>query len=584
MTNTPQDALVELFSQAITQLKSDGVIPADHDVSIMFERTRQKEHGDYATNVALTLAKPAGKNPRVLADLIVAALSTDSQVSKVDIAGPGFINVFLAEDARYKVLDNVFIRGADYGLAAPDSKQKIMVEFVSANPTGPLHVGHGRGAVYGDALARVLTAAGHTVEREYYVNDAGRQMEILATSVWIRYAQIAGNDIPLPSNGYQGDYIQTMAQELFEQHADQFVLSPESLASAQSGLEDEAALDALIKSVKVQLGDESYQLFFRKALDSILADIKDDLAGFGINYDTWYSEQSLFDSGKIQSAVDQLKASGDIYEKGGALWFKSTDYGDEKDRVVVRENGQPTYFASDIAYHFDKISRGFDLAINIWGSDHHGYTPRVKASLQALGVDPEKLKVLLVQFAVLYRGGEKVGMSTRSGQFITLRELREEIGSDAARFFYTQRKSEQHMDFDLDLAKSKSNENPMYYVQYAHARICRIFTTANERGLTIKAPQDTDYTLLNGEHEAALLKQLERFPELILNAAHHYEPHQITYYLRDLATAFHSWYNSSRFLELEEEPRDAMLALCSAVRQVLSNGLGIIGVAAPNSM
>ena len=289
MTNTPQDALIELFSQAITQLKTDGVIPVEHDVKIMFERTRQKEHGDYATNVALTLAKPAGKNPRALADLIVAALPADAQVSKVEIAGPGFINVFLAEDARYTVLDNVFNQGPDYGLAEPDSKQKILVEFVSANPTGPLHVGHGRGAVYGDALARVLSAAGHTVEREYYVNDAGRQMEILATSVWIRYAQIAGNDIPLPSNGYQGEYIQTMAQELFEQHANQFVLSPESLVSAQSGLEDEAALDALIKSVKDQLGDESYQLFFRKALDSILDDIKDDLAGFGINYDTWYS-------------------------------------------------------------------------------------------------------------------------------------------------------------------------------------------------------------------------------------------------------------------------------------------------------
>ncbi len=584
MTNTPQDALVDLFALALSKLRSAEVIPADTTAHIMFERTRQKEHGDYATNIALALAKAAATNPRALAEQIVAALPDNPQVRKVEIAGPGFINVFLADDARYKVLDEVFARGNDYGLAEPNSKQKIMVEFVSANPTGPLHVGHGRGAVYGDALARLLTAAGHTVEREYYVNDAGRQMEILATSVWIRYAQILGNEIALPSNGYQGDYIHTMAQELFEEYGEQFNLSAQSLLAAQANLEDEAALDALIKSVKEQLGDTAYQLFFNKALDSILDDIKDDLAGFGITFDTWYSERSLFDTGKINAAVERLKESGNVYEQDGAWWFKTTAYGDEKDRVVVRDNGQPTYFASDIAYHFDKIDRGFDLAINIWGADHHGYISRVKASMQALGLDPEQLKVLLVQFAVLYRGGEKVSMSTRSGQFITLRELREEIGSDAARFFYTQRKSEQHMDFDLDLAKSKSNENPMYYVQYAHARICRIFTTANERGLTIASAAQADYTLLTSEHELALLKQLERFPELILSAAQQYEPHQITYYLRDLATTFHSWYNTSRFLELAAEERDAKLALSSAVRQVLRNGLDIIGVAAPTSM
>ncbi len=551
---------------------------------IKFERTRQKEHGDFASNVAMTLAKVAGKNPRELAALIVKAMPVDPSISKLEIAGPGFINVFLAEDARYTVLETIFSKGDQYGLAEPNSKQKIMVEFVSANPTGPLHVGHGRGAVYGDALARVLTAAGNTVEREYYVNDAGRQMQILATSLWIRYAQEAGLSVTLPSNAYQGDYIQTMAKELYAEYQAKFILEPNSLQAAQSGLEDEAALDALIESVKQQLGAEAYGVFFNKALGSILDDIKDDLAGFGIDYDTWYSEQSLFDSNKVSTVIDRLKASGDVVEKGGALWFLSTKYGDEKDRVVVRENGQPTYFASDIAYHYDKLARGFDLAINIWGSDHHGYIPRVKASMQALGLDPEQLKVLLVQFAVLYRGGEKLGMSTRSGQFITLRELREEIGSDAARFFYTQRKSEQHMDFDLDLAKSKSNENPMYYVQYAHARISRIFTTANERGIAIAAPQEADYSLLSGEHETAILKQLERFPELIVNAAANYEPHQITYYLRDLATAFHSWYNSSRFLELDDAERDAMLALCSAVRQVLRNGLMIIGVAAPTSM
>jgi len=576
--------LQQLFSSAIEQLKDAGIIPIDNEVIAQFERTRQKEHGDFATNIAMTLAKAARKNPRELAELIVDALPNDALVSKAEIAGPGFINLFLAQDSRYEVLKHIFEQRERFGIAESNSKDKILVEFVSANPTGPLHVGHGRGAAYGDALARVLTAAGHSVESEYYVNDAGRQMDILAVSLWVRYLQALGEAIDLPDNAYKGVYVTKMGRDLANSESDKFQLSAEQFNSAREGLDDEAALDASIALAKKQLGTQGFSVFFDLALDSILSDIQQDLKEFGVDYHTWFSELSLFDSGKIESAINLLKESGDVYEKGGAWWFKGTAYGDEKDRVVIRENGQPTYFASDIAYHRDKLERGFDLSINVWGSDHHGYIPRVKAALQALELDPQKLKVLLVQFAVLYRSGEKMSMSTRSGEFVTLRDLRDEIGSDAARFFYAMRKSEQHMDFDLDLAKEQSNENPMYYVQYAHARICRMFDTAQERGIDLSGLESADFSQLVSEHENKLLTVLARLPETINKAATDYEPHQISYYLRDVATAFHSYYNTSKFLEAEADQRKAMLALCSATRQVLKNGLGVLGVSAPLTM
>ncbi|MFT5571804.1 MAG: arginyl-tRNA synthetase [Cryomorphaceae bacterium] len=576
--------LHKIFSQAIDQLKSDQVIPNDHQVHLLFERTRQKEHGDFATNVAMTLAKAAGRNPRELAELIVAALPNDPSITKVDIAGPGFINMFLAQDARYGVLQSVFEQGDQYGLAKANSKQKIQVEFVSANPTGPLHVGHGRGAAYGDALARVLTAAGNEVQREYYVNDAGRQMDILALSVWIRYLQANGVQIELPDNCYKGNYVVDMGQSLAQQYSAKYLISASAFDAVRDNLEEEQILDATIALAKSTLGEEGFSAFFDLALNSIRDDIRDDLSEFGVNYDVWFSEQSLFDSGKIDRAIEKLKASGDVYEKAGAWWFRSTAYGDEKDRVVVRDNGQPTYFASDIAYHQDKLDRGFDLAINVWGSDHHGYIPRVKGALEALGLDSQRLKIVLVQFAVLYRGGEKIGMSTRSGEFVTLRELREEVGSDAARFFYAQRKSEQHMDFDLDLAKSQSNDNPMYYVQYAHARICRVFRTALERGITTDGLSQAEFSLLTSDQESTLLTLLSRFPEVVATAAASYEPHQISYYLKDVATAFQSYYAADKFLEAQADKRAAMLALSSATRQVLKNGLNIIGVGAPESM
>ena len=375
-----------------------------------------------------------------------------------------------------------------------------------------------------------------------------------------------------------------MGKQLLDQYGDTYQVAAQEIAQVRDGLEDEPALDATIELAKKHLGEQGFSVFFDLALNSILDDIRQDLSEFGVDYDTWFSERSLFTDKKVQACIEQLKASDDVYEKGGAWWFRSTNYGDEKDRVVVRDNGQPTYFASDIAYHKDKLDRGFDLAINIWGSDHHGYIPRVKAAMQAIGIDQDKLKVLLVQFAVLYRSGEKVPMSTRSGQFVELKDLREEIGSDAARFFYAQRKSEQHMDFDLDLAKSQSNENPMYYVQYAHARICRVFKTAAERDIDISNIESADFSLLASDHETALMTLLQRFPEIVESAAENYEPHQITYYLRDLATAFHSYYNAVKFLEADTAERDAMLALSRATQQVLKNGLLIIGVGAPEAM
>lgn len=576
--------LHSVFAQALQQLKKEGVIPAEQEVAIQFERTRQKEHGDFACNVAMMLAKPARKNPRELAQAIVAALPKDAAIEKVDIAGPGFINIFVSQATRYTVLETIFSQADKFGLAAAVSKnEKILLEYVSANPTGPLHVGHGRGASYGDALARLLTAAGYEVHREYYVNDAGRQMDILATSVWLRYLALAGEEIELPANCYQGDYIIEMAKQVFSEHKDKYKQTSADIQQAANALEEEAALDATIEFAKQKLAN-GYQVFFDIALNTILQDIRQDLAEFGVEFDKWFSERSLFTDGKIDAAIEKLKQTEYLYEKGGALWFKSSALGDEKDRVVVRDNGAPTYFASDIAYHLNKLERGFNRCIDIWGSDHHGYIPRVKASLQALGQDADKLTVLLVQFAVLYRDGDKVSMSTRSGEFVTLKELREEVGSDAARFFYVQRKSEQHMDFDLDLAKSQSNENPVYYVQYAHARICSIFEQAKERDIVVTDVSKADFSLLTGEHEEALLMQLERFPEMVETAASNYEPHQTTYYLRDLANAFHSYYNAVKFLDANEAERNARLALVAATKQVLANGLQLIGVTALEKM
>ncbi len=582
--------LQSLIAEAVARLQADGVLPADLEPRIQIERTRDASHGDFASNVALMLAKPAGLKPRELAERIVAALPAATEVEKVEIAGPGFINFFIRDTALQEVVRTVLEQGEAFGRSDIGGGKRVQVEFVSANPTGPLHVGHGRGAAYGATVADLLAAVGYAVHREYYVNDAGRQMDILAASVWLRYLELCGEELPFPANAYQGDYIWDIAASLHRTHGERFRHPWSAVAAGlppdePEGGDKEQYIDAVIARARELLGETDYRIVFDTALEYILDDIRDDLEHFGVVYDEWYSERRLTENGLVDQAIERLKASGHTYEQDGALWFRSTDYGDEKDRVLVRENGQTTYFASDIAYHMDKLERGFEWVIDIWGADHHGYVPRVRAALQALGEDVDKLHVLLVQFAVLYRGGQKVQMSTRSGEFVTLRQLRKEVGTDAARFFYVMRKCEQHLDFDLDLAKSQSADNPVYYIQYAHARVCSVFRQLAEKGLTYdEAAGLAHLDRLTEAHEQALITRLDRYPELIESAALQHEPHQLAHYLRELANDFHTYYNAHQFLVNDPDLRNARLALIKATRQVIANGLGLLGVSAPESM
>ncbi|MDF1689695.1 MAG: arginine--tRNA ligase [Cycloclasticus sp.] len=581
--------LASLLQQAITSLQTQGELPEEITLDIQIEHTRDPSHGDYASNVAMMLAKPAKKNPRQIAQSIINQLPSDKDVLKVNIAGPGFINFFINPLSQHAVISDILQQGVRFGTSNIAKGKKVQVEFVSANPTGPLHVGHGRGAAYGATVSNLLTAIGYDVHREYYVNDAGRQMDILATSVWLRYLENCGEAIPFPSNGYKGAYISDIAANIKDTRGDAFYAQANDVfdkipADEPAGGDKEKHIDALISRAKECLGDEYYRIVFDTALTSILGDIRLDLEGFGVHYDDWFSERSLMDNGAIDRAIEKLKASGYMYQKDGAWWFKSTHFGDEKDRVVVRDNGLTTYFASDIAYHLQTLERGYDI-IDIWGSDHHGYVPRVKAALQAMGADPERMKVLLVQFAVLYKDGEKMQMSTRSGQFVTLRELRKEIGSDAARYFYVMRKAEQHMDFDLDLATSQSNENPLFYVQYAHARVCSVMRLLIDKGLTYTETDGlNNLDKLTQSHETALIDTLNRYPEKLTQAAQHYEPHQLNHYLRELSTQFHSYYNSHKFIVDDMQLMQARLVLINATKQVLSNGLQLLGVNAPESM
>lgn len=587
MSADPKVLLNDLLK---TALKS--VAPDQLETTILLERPKQANHGDFATNLALQLAKPLKRNPRELAALLLAELPPSKLIEKAEVAGAGFINFTLAAEAKTAVVGEVLSKGADFGRG--DRKNiKVLVEFVSANPTGPLHVGHGRGAAYGASLSDLLAFAGHEVSREYYVNDAGRQMDILALSTWLRYLACFGIEITFPPNAYQGDYVTEMGRDLRDAHQDRFArVTVEQLLAGTPGLppaerkDDEAKdmreqhLDALIANAKRLLGDE-YGWVHGFALNEQLGDGRDDLGEFGVRFDKWFSEQSLFDTGLVERAVAQLERQGHIYVQDGAKWFRSTAFGDEKDRVVQRDNGLYTYFASDIAYHLNKYERGFDRIIDVWGADHHGYIPRVKGAVAALGLAPSKLEVALVQFAVLYRNGQKTSMSTRSGEFVTLRELRKEVGNDACRFFYVLRKSDQHLDFDLDLAKSQSNENPVYYVQYAHARVCSVL---NQWGGEVAELLAAELALLNNERELALCARLGSFPELIQNAAADHAPHQIAFYLKDLAAEFHSWYNAERMLVEDEALKLARLALARAVQQVLASGLELLGVSAPQSM
>ncbi len=580
----------QLVSTALQNIAAEGVIPSDQIPTPIIERARDTQHGDFACNVAMVLAKVARCRPRDLAEKLVAALPESALVDKVEIAGPGFINFYLAKGAYRSLIPEVLSRGYDFGRSDLGKGKRVQVEFVSANPTGPLHVGHGRGAAYGAVVSDLLAAVGFEVHREYYVNDAGRQMDILATSVWLRYLELCDETLTFPANGYRGDYLWDIAATLHREHEEAYKHSVAEVfegvvADEPAGGDKELHIDGLIVRAKELLGDNRYRFVFELAINTILDDIRDDLALFGVKYDEWYSERSLTESGVVNKTLERLRESGHVYEKGGALWFKSTDFGDEKDRVVVRDNGQTTYFASDIAYHMDKLERGFDRVIDVWGADHHGYVPRVKAAMEAVGDDPSKLDVLLVQFANLYRGGEKVQMSTRSGSFVTLRELRKEVGVDAARFFYVMRKCEQHLDFDLDLAKSQSSDNPVYYVQYAHARVCSVLRQAAEKGINVEISEGaTNLERLTEGHEFALLKTLARYPEVVEVSALNEEPHQLTHYLRELANDFHTYYNAHPFLVDDEPLRDARIKLILAARQVLKNGLNLLGVSAPEKM
>jgi len=580
MTTVSADArtlLAGLIQRALEQL-----VPAGTTARIQLDRPKQAQHGDFACNIAMLLAKELRGNPRAIAQKILDALPASPDLEKAEIAGAGFINLFLTERYKQQVVGRVIAAGSCYGSNNTGQGRKTQVEFVSANPTGPLHVGHGRGAAYGASVASILSTAGFAVSREYYVNDAGRQMDILALSTWLRYLELGGEAVGFPPNAYQGDYVRDMAAELRKADGARYhrTWSQASACAADVGADPERHLDDLIANAK-QLLDADFDRVHRHALDTQLNDCREDLAEFGVSFDRWFSERSLFTSGQVDRAVEQLEQRGHIYVQDGAKWFRSSDFGDEKDRVVQRENGLYTYFASDIAYHLDKFERGFDLVIDVWGADHHGYVPRVKGALSALGQEPARLDVALVQFAVLYRNGEKVSMSTRSGEFVTLRELRREVGNDAARFFYVMRKSDQHLDFDLDLAKSQSNENPVYYIQYAHARVCSVLA---QWGGDESVLQSADPAPLVSPHEAAVLKLLMEYPEVIENAARDLAPHSVAFFLKELAGEFHSYYNAERFLVEDAALTRARLALALAVRQILRNGLALLGVTAPEKM
>ena len=578
MSFDAQSHLAGLVGAAVADALPDAA-----GTEIVLERPRDPSHGDWACTIAMQLAKRLKRNPRQIAESILAAMKaqpawSEGYVADAHIAGAGFINLRLSPRAKHVAVEDALRLGADYGRAPTARRERLQVEFVSANPTGPLHVGHGRGAAYGASLANLLAFAGADVSREFYVNDAGRQMDILAVSVWMRYLEHLGATVPFPEDGYRGDYVKDIAARLHAAHGARFTRDVGALPVPAPGADADAAVDALVAASRASL-DDDWAAIHRFALEAMLADQKDDLGGFGVRHDVWFSEQSLYDSGAVARAVDALQSRGHLYEKDGALWFRSTAFGDEKDRVVRRENGQFTYFASDIAYHADKFARGFDRVLDVWGADHHGYIPRVKGALRALGLDADRLEIALVQFAVLYRGGEKVAMGKRSGDFVTLRELREEVGDDAARFFYVMRKSDQHLDFDLDLARSQSNENPVYYVQYAHARVCSVFSQAG-----VAAVPEAALDALALERELALMQRIADFPREVQAAARDRAPHAIAFYLRELAAEFHSYYNAERILVDDEALRSARLRLSAAVRQVIANGLALLGVSAPERM
>jgi len=586
---TVKQQLEELLRNALARLGDASLASLAEGVALGVERTRDARHGDFSSNIALKLAKAARQNSRALAQEIVSALPQSKLVARTEIAGAGFINFHLASDAYHAQLRLVLEQAGAYGRSQSADGKSVMVEFVSANPTGPLHVGHGRHAAYGASLANLLGAVGHRVYCEYYINDAGRQMDIFALSVWLRYLELAGEPVAFPQSGYRGAYLAPIAAELAASVGGELrrgagALAAELPPDAPVGDAD-AHIDALIGRARSLLGAAALREVNDFALAKMLALIRADLAEFGVIFDNWFSERALIEAGAVERALATLKACGYLDQRDGAWWFRSTAFGDEKDRVVVRENGEPTYFASDIAYHLNKRERGFEHLINIWGADHHGYIPRVRASLEAAGAAADYLEVRLIQLVALFKGGEQLSMGKRAGKFVTLRELRQEVGNDATRFFYVMRSNEQHLDFDLELAKSRSNDNPVYYIQYAHARVASVLRQAHERGFAFDGELARAHlALLSDAYELALMRNLASYPEVIELAAAQRAPHLLVHYLRELANAFHTYYNAQQFLVADAQLRNARLALILGVQQVVRNGLALLGVAAPESM
>lgn len=580
--------LEQLLAAALAALGGTLAASAEAHPATL-ERTRDPSHGDFATNIALRLAKTARSSPQALAQRVVAALPSSPLIERAEVAGKGFINFFLSPAAYGRELAEIHRRAARYGHGSVGRGERVLVEFVSANPTGPLHVGHGRQAAYGATLANILAAAGFDVTREYYINDGGRQMDILAVSAWMRYLEAYGEAVPFPENGYRADYVHRIAASVRAAEGEALrrpaarVLA-DLPADAPAG-DKEAYIDALIARARELIGPEAFARVLERSLEQMLEDIRDDLEQFGVHFEHWASERALERSGAIERALTRLERDGRLYRDQGAVWFRATDFGDEKDRVVVRENGQKTYFASDIAYHLEKRERGFERLIDVLGADHHGYVARVRAGLAAMSEPPESLEVTLIQFVSLFRGGQKIPMGKREGEFVTLRQLRAEVGNDACRLFYLMRSHDQPLDFDLELAKSRTSENPVYYIQYAHARVASVLKQLTARGLAFERDEGlTHAALLTSAHEQAALACVTRFPEVIEQAAVNRAPHGLVHYLRDLAHTLHTYYNAETFIVEDSKLRNARLALVTGMKQVLHNGLALLGVSAPESM
>lgn len=585
-----KQTLENLLETTFDTLVSQGIIPADAPRKIQVDRTKDKTHGDFATNLAMILAKPAGMKPRELADKIVAALPDNTAITKVDIAGPGFINFFMSSDSRFAVVRQALEDVTAFSSPNIGNGEKVLLEFVSANPTGPMHVGHGRGAAYGSALGNLLTATGHQVHREYYINDAGRQADVLAVSVFMRYLEACGQTVRIPSRAYPADYVRVCGEALKARVGDDyFRLYSEVMADLPEDPEGdgddikakkELHLDALIERVRTLL-DSDYRKLQDFALDMQMDAIRSTLQAFNVEFDQWFSERSLLDTGAIGHAIDLLRQRGHVYEKDGAVWLATSKLGDEKDRVLIRDNGIHTYFAADVAYHLHKLERKFDTLIDVWGADHHGYIARVRAAIEALTGQGDKFHVALIQFVTLSSGR----MGKRSGNFVTLSQLIEEAGNDATRFFYLTRSPEQHLEFDIDLARSQTADNPVFYLQYAHARVCSMVRELGERGYTYD--QEAGLAALADLPEASaedLAKRIAAWPDAVAGAARNKAPHQLTHVLRELAQEFHAWYNGNKVLVDESNLRNARLALAIAVKNIIANGLALLGVSAPEKM